>query len=128
MSHMEFNIAKSNEDQTKIIIRVGPSKEPMIDQFCVKYKSFLMDAQQDDYKLKVLFDLRQATLPGFNSARERLQDYFGREIHSLSEKTLSHVIVVVPNPLVKKGIELIFNLFPSTVETKFLSEMPKKKA
>ncbi len=111
-----------------MMVRVGPHKSSTVENFCVSYKRFLVEAEEKNYKLNILFDLRLATLSGLHHASERLKLFFGTEIHDLSEKNVSEVTVVVPNAVIKKGIELIFNLFPGSIPTRFTYTIGKKNS
>ncbi len=119
---MDFNIKSSG---TKLMVRVGPSKESNVDLFCSEYKRFLMEAKKNNIKLRVLFDLRLASMQGLQSCSSKLANFFGHQIQRLSEDVLETCIVVVPNELLEKGIKLIFDCNPGKVPTTFTCKFPR---
>jgi len=122
---MDFNIqAKDN----KLLIRVKPCEKSNVELFCIQYKTYLNDAKHNKKKLKVLFDLRLASINSMIECRPRLQPFFSQEIQKLSEESLESSIVVVPNQVVEQTIRMIFNLCPGSVPTIFTTTFPGNRS
>lgn len=128
---MDFTL-RQQDKQIAIKLKkslLSPEKaHDALQHFCKTYRSILEEAQKTNTRLRVLFDLRHGTLEMLtSSAGNELKQFFGVEMHHLSECTLQYCTVVVANSFIAIGLQTIINSFPGTVPTKITSEHPADK-
>lgn len=122
---MDFQIVRQ-KDKVMVRLKADASDSDSIAVFCNEYKSHLLDAQKNNVKLSVLFDLRGATFVMLKSSSSRLKAFFGTEIQTLSDATLSSCIVVVSSKPLATAIQVILQAFPGKVPTSFTDVFPSK--
>jgi hypothetical protein len=125
---MDFQVKKSGSQIVVKLIPCTTNTASDIHSLCEQYKSFLTEAKENNVKLRVLFDLRHGTMDMLASPSiGPLKQFFGVEMHALSEDILSNCVIVIPMPLLAIALQKLIDAFPGTVPTQILQKHPCEK-
>lgn len=98
---LEFHVDAVGSQVSITLRRICTTRpQPSIRGFCDKYKAELEKAQREKRKVRTLFDLRAAGLDILkHPMTPAVVDFFGKEIHDLSEEVIERSYVIVIPPL-----------------------------